>query len=84
LILAVRLSILTAAHRRLTTAVAERCEQKAPNRWLWHGRQVLLADGSTASAPHTAENQAEHGHGGQIRHPKMVRVIRGDDTFLRL
>ena len=46
--------------QRLSGEVAEGCEQAVPNRWLWHGRHVLLADGTTASMPDTAENQAEY------------------------
>ena len=33
---------------------------------------------------HVTQKPGAYGHGGQIRHPQMVRVLRGDDTFLRL
>ena len=46
--------------RHLTREVAEGCESAVPGKWLWHGRHVLLADGTTASMPDTAENQAEY------------------------
>jgi hypothetical protein len=46
--------------RRLTLEVAEGCESAVPEHWLWHGRHVLLADGTTASMPDTPENQAEY------------------------
>jgi putative transposase len=46
--------------RHLTREVAEGCECGVPDKWLWHGRHVLLADGTTASMPDTVENQAEY------------------------
>jgi len=46
--------------RRLTVELANGCEHVAPQRWLWHGRHVLLADGTTVSMPDTPENQAEY------------------------
>jgi len=46
--------------RRLSTEVAEGCEAAVPKHWLWHGRHVLLVDGTTASMPDTCENQAEY------------------------
>jgi hypothetical protein len=46
--------------RRLTTEVANGCENAVPERWLWHGRHVLLADGTTATMPDTASNQDEY------------------------
>lgn len=33
---------------------------KVPDRWLWHGRRVLLADGTTVTLPDTPENQATY------------------------
>ena len=33
---------------------------QAPEAWLFHGRRVVVADGSTVSMPDTAENQAEY------------------------
>jgi hypothetical protein len=46
--------------QRLTTEVGEGCEQAVPKRWLWHGRHVLLVDGTTASMPDTPENQMDY------------------------
>jgi hypothetical protein len=46
--------------RRLTTDVAKGCENAVPDRWLWHRRHVLLADGTTASMPDTQANQDEY------------------------
>jgi putative transposase len=46
--------------RRLTTQVADGCEQQVPQEWLWKGRHVHLVDGSTISMPDTAANQAEY------------------------
>jgi hypothetical protein len=45
---------------RLTTEVASGCQEEVPKRWLWHGRDVVLADGTTASMPDTPQNQAEY------------------------
>ena len=42
---------------RLTTRVADGCEKKIPQDWLWKNRHVKLADGSTVSMPDTPENQ---------------------------
>ena len=46
--------------RRLTTEVAQDCESAVPDRWLWHSRHVLMADGSTATMPDTQPNQDEY------------------------
>jgi hypothetical protein len=46
--------------RRLTTEVARGCENAVPDRWLWHNRHVLAADGTTASMPDTQPNQHEY------------------------
>jgi putative transposase len=44
--------------RRLTTGVADGCEQRLPTPWLWKDRHVYLVDGSTVSMPDTPDNQA--------------------------
>ena len=46
--------------RRLATELAAGCEQQVRRSWLWHGRHVKLADGTTVSMPDTEENQAEY------------------------
>jgi hypothetical protein len=46
--------------RRLTTDVADGCEQRLPTRWLWKGRHVQLVDGTTVSMPDTPDNQATY------------------------
>jgi putative transposase len=46
--------------RRLTTEVARGCERAVPDRWLWHRRHVLLADGTTATMSDTQSNQGEY------------------------
>lgn len=46
--------------RRLTADVANGCEKILPKGWLWHGRHVLLADGTTATMPDTEPNQHEY------------------------
>jgi putative transposase len=45
---------------RLAVEIGEGCESAVPRRWLWHGRHVLLGDGTTLSMPDTPENQAEY------------------------
>jgi putative transposase len=53
---------------RLTTDVANHCEQQLPRRWLWKGRHVHLVDGTTTSMPDTPENQqAFPQHGAQAQ-----------------
>ena len=42
---------------RLATQLAAGCEKKIPKTWLWKGRHVKLADGTTVSMPDTADNQ---------------------------
>jgi len=46
--------------QRLATRVADGCEREVPEAWLWKGRHVKLADGTTVSMPDTEENQAEY------------------------
>src|SRR4051812_11329058 len=56
------------ARRRLPEALlpqlvrhtAEGLQDNAPEGWLFHGRRVLIADGSTVSMPDTPENQAAY------------------------
>ena len=43
--------------QRLATRIADDCEKKTPERWLWKGRHVKLADGTTVSMPDTEANQ---------------------------
>lgn len=41
----------------LTFDVAVRCEAQVPEKWLWKGRHVKLADGTTVTMPDTEKNQ---------------------------
>jgi len=43
--------------QRLTYGVAERLEAQVPKEWLFFGRHVYIADGSTLLAPDTKKNQ---------------------------
>jgi len=45
---------------RLVRESADGLQDNAPETWLFHGRRVVLADGSTVSMPDTPENQAEY------------------------
>jgi hypothetical protein len=44
--------------QRLTYEVADALETQVPKAWLWFGRHVKIADGSTLLAPDTEKNQA--------------------------
>jgi Transposase DDE domain len=46
--------------QRLTRRVGDELLLQAPVRWLWHGRDVKIVDGSTVSMPDTPENQAAY------------------------
>ncbi len=51
---------------RLVRDTADGLQEGAPEAWLFHGRKVILVDGSTVSMPDTPENQAEYPqHGNQ-------------------
>jgi hypothetical protein len=51
---------------RLVRETADGLQRDAPDAWLFHGRRVVIADGSTVSMPDTPENQAEYPqHGNQ-------------------
>ena len=43
--------------RRLAVQVGSRLEEEIPVDWLWHGRHVKLADGTTLTMPDTPANQ---------------------------
>ena len=43
--------------QRLATRIADGCEKEVRERWLWKGRHVKLADGTTVSMPDTEANQ---------------------------
>jgi putative transposase len=52
-----RARLPTAALRCLATRLGQRLESRAPKGWLWQGRSVKLADGSTSSVPDSPANQ---------------------------
>jgi Transposase DDE domain len=43
--------------KRLACTVGSEVEDQAPDAWRWHGRRVVLIDGSTLSMPDTPANQ---------------------------
>jgi hypothetical protein len=43
--------------QRLVRKIASMIESRAKEEWLWKGREVVLADGTTASMPDTEANQ---------------------------
>jgi hypothetical protein len=45
---------------RLVRETADDLQDNAPEAWLFSGRRVVLADGSTVTMPDTPENQAEY------------------------
>lgn len=55
-----RAKLPVAILRRLTSDVADGCEQRLPPRWLWKGRHVQLVDGTTVSMPDTTDNQTAY------------------------
>ncbi len=54
-----RFKLPEAVLRRLTRQVADQLEARVPVDWLWCGRHVKIADGSTLSAPDTEANQQQ-------------------------
>ena len=46
--------------RRLAVQVGEKLEAEVPADWLWHGRHVKLADGTTLTMPDTDANRAAY------------------------
>ena len=46
--------------RRLAVQVGQKLEAQVPADWLWHGRHVKLADGSTLTMPDTDANRAAY------------------------
>lgn len=55
-----RAKLPEAVIERLALEVAQGCEKAIPRDWLWHGRHVKLADGTTVSMPDTEANQEEY------------------------
>ena len=55
-----RSSLPAAVLRRLALQVGRRLEEEVPKEWLWHGKSVKLADGTTVTLPDTEENQAAY------------------------
>jgi hypothetical protein len=45
---------------RLVRQTADRLGERAPEAWSFHGRRVILADGTTVSMPDTPANQADY------------------------
>ena len=45
---------------RLVRKVGDQLQQSSPDHWLFKGRRVKVADGTTVSMPDTAENQKEY------------------------
>lgn len=53
--------------KTLARQLGEMVEHQTPADWLWHGRRVLMVDGTTVSMPDTAENQEVYPQqGGQL------------------
>lgn len=56
--------------RRLVVDLADGCERQADVKFLWRGRHVVLADGTTVSMPDTPENQASY-----PQHPRQQKGV---------
>jgi len=52
-----RAKLSEAVLQRLTLQAAEALEAQVPSEWLWRGRHVKIADGSTLMTPDTEANQ---------------------------
>jgi hypothetical protein len=50
---------------RLARQAADRLRAHAPPRWLFHGRRVVIVDGTTVSMPDTPANQAAYPQHGR-------------------
>lgn len=46
--------------KQLVRQTGQELEEQAPRGWLWHGRRVCVADGTTITMPDTPANQAEY------------------------
>ena len=52
--------------KTLLSQSGENLDKASPETWHWHGRRVVITDGSTLSMPDTEENQEAYPqHGGQ-------------------
>lgn len=49
---------------QLTRQTGRALHDAAPDEWLWKGRRVQIADGTTVTMPDTPDNQAEYPHHG--------------------
>jgi hypothetical protein len=52
-----RARLATAVLRDLAKNTAQHLQEGLPREWLWHGRNVFIADGTYVSMPDTPENQ---------------------------
>lgn len=55
-----RAKLPVALFSRLALQLGEELEQQGAKGWQWHGRRVVLGDGTTMSGPDTPENQAAY------------------------
>jgi len=62
--------------QRLTANVADGCERRVEDSWLWHGRHVHLVDGTTVSMPDTPQNQEAYPQAGTQREGLGFPVAR--------
>jgi hypothetical protein len=46
--------------KQLVRQTGKELEEQSPREWLWHGRRVRTADGTTMTMPDTEANQAEY------------------------
>jgi hypothetical protein len=49
---------------QLTRQTGRTLHDGTPREWLWKGRRVQIADGTTVTMPDTPDNQAEYPHHG--------------------
>lgn len=65
--------------RRAACALAAEVEDQAPQHWRWHGRRVILVDGSSTQLPDTQANQTAYPQSSQqqagLGFPMMRLVV---------
>jgi Transposase DDE domain len=71
-----RLRLLLSLIRELTREIGRELHHQAPPEWLWKGRRVLIADGSTVTMDDTPENQAQFPQSGNQKPGLGFPILR--------
>ena len=73
-----RAKLPLAFFQRACRELATEVEDQAPDAWRWHGRRVVLLDGTEMRLPDTPENQREYPQSGRQRRGlgfPLMRVV---------